>query len=378
MINQNKFFKILNNCGVEFFTGVPDSYLNGFCNYLLENIPLENNIIAANEGNAIGIASGYYLSTGKVPMVYMQNSGVGNALNPIVSLADKDVYKIPMVLLIGWRGQPETGDHHQHKMQGEITTKLLDLMEIPYVIAKDDDDLLGKQTKEIISIAQKERKVVAIIAPNGIFTKEKDFSISEEGKYPLFRQDGIEIVLDALPKDTIAVATTGRASRELYFLREKKGQGHDLDFLNVGSMGHASSVALALAMKNKDKKVVCFDGDGGALMHLGALSMVSNLSLPNFFHVILNNAAHESVGNQPSVGMKVDFTAIGKACGYNTVNKPVANKDEIVKAINTLMEGGKASLLDIRIREGMKEKLPVLDIKCHETLANNLIEKLKK
>lgn len=371
MIDQYKFLEILNDCGIDFFTGVPDSYLNGFCNCILEKIDNKNNIIAANEGNAVGIASGYYLSTKKIPLVYMQNSGVGNAVNPLVSLADKDVYNIPMVLLIGWRGEPNTGDHDQHKKQGEITVELLQLMGIPFIIAEDNDELLESQTREIINLAYSERKTVAIIARNGIFTAEKKLQVKENG-YSLFREEAIEIVMDTLPKDTIYVATTGRATRELYFIRERRGENHDMDFLNVGSMGHASSVALSIALQNPNRKVVCLDGDAAAIMHMGAFSMVSKLQSPNFIHIILNNGAHESVGNQPSVGTLIDFTTIACGCGYSTTERAVSNKEDIILAVNQLKNTDKASLIDIRIKEGMKGKLPSLNIDSHEDLGNNL------
>lgn len=378
MIDQQRFLDILDEVGVNFFTGVPDSYLNGFCNCLLKNIPVERNIIAANEGNAIAIASGYYFSTGRVPLVYMQNSGIGNTINPLLSLADKAVYSVPMVLLIGWRGEPGTDDHAQHTMQGKITTKLLDLMDIPFIIAGDNDDLLEKQVKQLIELAKRERKVVALIARKGVFADEKKSTAPIENGYPLFREEAIEVVLDAMPKNTIYVATTGRATRELYFLREKRSEAHNCDFLNVGSMGHASSVAFSLALENKNRKVVCFDGDSAALMHMGALSMVSNINVPNLLHVVLNNGAHESVGGQPSVGMNIDFTTIAQGAGYQTIGHSVATKEEIINAVKNLSESGKASFLDVRIKKGLSGNLPPLNISSYLELINGFMNELKR
>jgi phosphonopyruvate decarboxylase len=378
MIDNKRFLNVLHNAGVDFFTGVPDSYLNGFCNCLLKNVSDEKNVIAANEGNAVAIASGYYFSTGKVPLVYMQNSGLGNTINPLLSLADKDVYSVPVVLLIGWRGEPGTGDHAQHKMQGELTTKLLDLMGIPFIVAEDNDDLLEKQVKELIERAQRERTAVAIVARKGVFAAEEKSTAPVENGYPLFREEAIEAVLDAMPKDTIYVATTGRATRELYFLREKRDEGHNCDFLNVGSMGHASSVALGLALANKNRKVVCLDGDSAVLMHMGALSMVSNFDVPNFLHVVLNNGAHESVGGQPSAGMKVDFTAIAQGAGYQTVGHPVATREEIVDTVRNLIESGKAAFIDVRIKKGLSSKLPPLNISSYLELINGFMNELQK
>lgn len=378
MIDQKKFLNVLLNAGVDFFTGVPDSYLNGFCNCLLQNVPDEKNVIAANEGNAVAIASGYYFSTGRTPLVYMQNSGLGNAINPLLSLAVKDVYSVPLVLLIGWRGEPGTADHAQHKMQGELTTKLLDLMEIPFIVAEDHDDLLARQVKQLIEKAQRERRIVAIVARKGVFATEKKSTAPVENGYPLFREEAIEAVLDAMPKDTIYVATTGRATRELYFLREKRNEGHSCDFLNVGSMGHASSVALGLALENKNRKVVCLDGDSAALMHMGALSMVSNLDVPNFLHVVLNNGAHESVGGQPSAGMKVDFTTIAQGAGYQTIGCPVATKEEIFAAVRDLVGCGKAAFIDVRIKKGLSSELPPLNISSYLELINGFMNELKR
>lgn len=378
MVDQKKFLDVLREMEIDFFCGVPDSYLNGFCNCLQENVPEECNVIAANEGNAIAMASGHYFSTGKVPLVYMQNSGVGNALNPLISLADKDVYSVPMVLLIGWRGEPGTGDHAQHKMQGEVTTKLLDLVQIPYIVAENDDALLGEQARSLIAQSKRERRAVAIVARKGVFAAEKKSTAPVENGYPLFREEAIEAVLDAIPRDSICVATTGRATRELYFLRERRGEGHGHDFLNVGSMGHASSVALTLALENQNRQVVCFDGDSAALMHMGAFSMVSKLEVPNLLHVVLNNGAHESVGGQPSAGMKVDFTTIARGAGYHTVDGFVSSREEIGKAVQTLCAMPKAAFLDVRIKKGLNGKLPPLRMPPHVVLADELMEELKR
>ena len=378
MIDNERFLDVLHDAGVNFFSGVPDSYLNGFCNCLLENVPDEHNVIAANEGNAVAIASAHYFSTGGVPLVYMQNSGIGNAINPLMSLADRSVYGVPIVLLIGWRGEPGTGDHAQHEVQGELTTRLLDLMSMPFVVAEDDNELLEKQVRPLILQAQRERKVVAIVARKGVFASEKKSTEPIENGYPLFREEAIEVVLDAMPRDTIYVATTGRATRELYFLREKRGEGHDCDFLNVGSMGHASSVAVGLALANRARKVVCLDGDSALLMHMGALSMVSKLSVPNFLHIVLNNGAHESVGGQPSAGMKVDFTAIAHGAGYSTVGNPVSTREEIFAAVQKLDREDKPAFLDVRIKKGLSRKLPPLNIPSYLDLIDGFMNELQR
>lgn len=376
MINQKRFLNTLQESGVRFFTGVPDSFLNGFCNYLLETIPEDRHVIAANEGNAIAIASGYYFSTGIIPLVYMQNSGMGNTLNPLVSLADRHVYNVPMILLIGWRGEPGTElKHPQHRTQGEITLKTLEMLDIPYVIAEDNDDKLEEQIRWAVKTAKEERKQVAVIGRKGVFAGGKKANIVDD-RYPLSREEAIEIILDTMPEDTVYTATTGRATREIYFLRERRGEGHQHDFLNLGSMGHASSVALGIALAKRNRNVVCLDGDSAALMHMGCFTMVSKLNVPNFLHIVLNNGAHESVGGQPSAGQLVDFTKIAEGSGYRTIGKPVETKEELERAIRELTAQEKAAFIDVRIHKGLKGELPPLDISSKE-LIHEMMEDLQ-
>lgn len=357
MLNQENVFKTLADHGVTFFTGVPDSYLNGFCNYALAHCG-ERNVIAANEGNAIGIAAGQYFATRSIPLVYMQNSGLGNTVNPLVSLADKNVYRVPMLLLIGWRGQGNTEPNHpQHTLQGEITPTLLETMHIPYSVLTDNNDDFAAVIEKAVNYCNETRQPYGLIAPKGVMAAA-DKPNNKDALYPLSREEAIEIILDHMPADTIYSATTGRATRELFFLREKRNETKAHDFLNVGSMGHASSVAMGMALHTPNRHVVALDGDSAAIMHLGALTMVSKLDLPNFMHVILNNGAHESVGGQPSAGQCVDFTAIADACGYATVHHPVTSADELIKAIHTLKDSGRASFIDCRIHKGLNRKLP--------------------
>lgn len=376
MISSKKFLYTLHSEGVEFFTGIPDSYLNGFCNCLLEQIPSDKHVIAANEGNAVSIACGYYFTTNTVPLIYMQNSGLGNILNPIVSLADKHVYSVPMILLIGWRGEPGTGDHPQHQTQGEVTTKLLDMLDIPYIIAEGDDGKLEQQTHWAVTTAKTNKKPVAIIGRKGVFAGEKKAN-KLDNNYPMSREEAIEIILDTLNKETIYVATTGRATRELYFLRERRGEDHSHDFLNVGSMGHASSVALGIALADKTRKVVCLDGDSAALMHMGAFTMASKMSVPNMIHIVLNNGAHESVGGQPSAGQLINFTGIAKNSGYQTVDTAATTARELKDALHELEGTDKASFIDVRIHKGLRGELPPLHI-SHDDLIQQLMNELHK
>lgn len=357
MLNQEKVFKTLIDNGVEFFTGVPDSYLNGFCNYALSN-HCESNVIAANEGNAIGIAAGYFLSTKKIPLVYMQNSGLGNTVNPLVSLTDKDVYAVPLLLLVGWRGQGNSEPNHpQHKLQGEITPGLLDLLQIPYAILSDNINEFESIIEEAVNYCKTTRRPFALISPKGVMaTAEKENDIDTQ--YPMSRERAMEIILDNMPSDTVFSATTGRATRELFFLREKRNESKNNDFLNVGAMGHSSSVALGVALNNPNRHVVALDGDAALMMHMGAMTMVSKLKLSNFMHIVLNNGAHESVGGQPSAGYNIDFTAVAEGCGYETVHHPVTTEAELVNAIDTLKDCGSASFIDCRIHKGLSRKLP--------------------
>lgn len=374
MLDQEKVFKTLAENGVTYFTGVPDSYLNGFCNYALAHCG-DRNVIAANEGNAVSIAAGHYFASKEIPLVYMQNSGMGNTINPLASLVDKDVYAVPMLLLIGWRGQGNTEPNHpQHKLQGEITPGLLDVMHIPYSILTDNDEKFRETVEKAVKYCSKTRGVYAFIAPKGIMA-DSDKPNNVDATYPMSREEAIEVILDHMPADTIYSATTGRATRELFFLREKRNETKVHDFLNVGSMGHASSVALGIALEKPERCVVTLDGDSAAMMHMGAMTMVSKLNPPNFIHVILNNGAHESVGGQPSTGHLVDFTKIAEACGYQTVGHPVTSKEELVNAIDTLRDCGKASFIDCRIHKGLSRKLPPI-IFDHREAIDALIDDL--
>ena len=335
------------------------------------NYSTRENVITANEGNAIALAAGYYLSTGKLPLVYMQNSGMGNSVNPLVSLADRHVYSIPMILLIGWRGEPGTkdGEREQHIMQGKLTEPLLEDMEIPFRVISDQtaqEDITWAAT-----YARGNNRTVALIAPNNVLTEKKKNEADD--RYPLSREEAISIVLDVMPQDTLYVASTGRATRELFCQREIREEDHSHDFLNIGSMGHGSSVAMGLALGNPNRKVVCLDGDAAAIMHMGAMTTVSKLNLPNFIHIILNNGAHESVGGQPSAGQMIDFTRIAEGCGYYTTGNTAENEAQLRAALHDCIGCGKASFVDARIHSGIRSDLHSIAMSSHD-----MIEKLMK
>ena len=294
MIDVKETYEALIGSGIDMFTGVPDSLLKNICAYITDTTPRERHIIAANEGNAVGIAAGHYLATGKPALVYMQNSGLGNTVNPLLSLADEKVYSIPMVLMIGWRGEPGVHDEPQHAKQGEVTLALLDAMQIPYIILEDVGQI-GPQ----VALAVNRKSPVAIVVRKGTFGSYK-LKNASKNDYELSREQAMKLVVDHLRADDIIVSTTGKLSRELFEYREARQQGHGHDFLTVGSMGHSSSIALGIALEKPQRRVFCFDGDGAFIMHTGALGIVASMKPRNFYHILFNNNAHEGDDTGPA------------------------------------------------------------------------------
>lgn len=353
MINCKNFYDSLIRKGVDFFIGVPDSSLKSFSAYVMDNS--KNHIITANEGGAIALATGYYLATKKFGLVYMQNSGEGNAVNPLVSLADPDVYSIPMLLLIGWRGEPGKKDEPQHVKQGKITLSLLDTLGIPYEILSDSiEDVERSLTKAVDHMSNK-NSPYALVARKEIF---EDYKLQNKigTSYELSREDAVKLVVSELDSKDIVVSTTGKTSRELFEYREELNQGHSRDFLTVGSMGHSSHIALGIARSKINRQVYCFDGDGAVIMHMGSLAIIGSQSPKNFKHIIFNNGAHDSVGGQPTVGFEIDFPLIAKACGYKLTLK--AETMEKVKEKMSLLKSSEGpGLLEIRVKKGARKDL---------------------
>ena len=299
-ISPLKFYKALYKNNIDFFTGVPDSLLKQFCLCIDDNIPKERHIIAANEGNAIALAAGYHLATGKIPLVYMQNSGLGNSVNPLLSLCDTDVYSIPLLILIGWRGEPGVHDEPQHVKQGKVQLDLLQAMDIPYEIISKDEQQLDEKINKSVEKAIKENRPFAIVVKKGTFDVYGSTSQTfDEGL--MSREESLEIILKQLSSDSIIVSTIGKTSREIFEIREKTGEPHFKDFLTVGSMGHCSSIALGIAIAKPDREVICIDGDGALIMHMGSLSIVGKLNPKNFYHILINNYVHESVGGTGNI-----------------------------------------------------------------------------
>ena len=354
MIRPEFFIETLKEKGIDCFAGVPDSLLKNICAYITDHFDEAHNIITANEGAAVGFAAGHYLATGKPACVYMQNSGEGNTINPLASLTDKEVYNIPVLLLIGWRGRPGVHDEPQHVKQGKVTTGLLDVMGVNYeVLAKDEDKASVQIEKAAKALANKE--VFALIIEKDTFEDYKLRNI-EVNDLTMSREEAIQTVAAALGEKDCIVSTTGMISRELFEYRTAMNQGHERDFLTVGSMGHASQIALGIALAQPERRVWCFDGDGAAIMHMGSMAIVASKSPKNYIHVVFNNGAHDSVGGQPTVGLKIDLPAVAKAVGYKTILNVNAKSDlaDMLEKVNG-REG--PVFLEIKVRKGNRKDL---------------------
>lgn len=347
------FVKIL---GADFYTGVPDSQLKALCNYLISQYGIDgkHHIIAANEGNCSALAAGYHLATGNVPVVYMQNSGEGNIINPVASLLSSKVYAIPVIFVIGWRGEPGIHDEPQHIFQGEVTIKLLDDMGIAsFVVTKDT-------TEEDIETKMDEFKTILSQGKDVAFVIKKDaltynHTIKYKNKNIMIREEIIRHIVNTSGEDPI-VSTTGKASRELFEIRVENRQSHKYDFLTVGSMGHSSSIALGVAINKPNTKIWCIDGDGAVLMHMGAMAVIGANKPQNMVHIIINNEAHETVGGMPTVASQIDLVAIAKACGY-----PYAICVDNYEALDTELRAAKKrnglSLIEVKCSIGARDTL---------------------
>jgi len=355
-MNCLDFYKLLQEEQIDFFAGVPDSLLKDICAYIQNKVCKEKHIITPNEGSAIALGAGYYLATGQIPLIYMQNSGLGNALNPLTSLTDSEVYGIPMLLMIGWRGIPGIKDEPQHIKQGRITPDLLKCLEIPYRVLPKDLIQAKEILKDLIIQARKLSQPVALLVENDTFDSCKIEQTVYKIVSDMTREQALKILITRLSQESKIISTTGKTSREVYEIRESLGQSHENDFLMVGSMGHASTLAQGVALNSPHHKIFCFDGDGAVLMHMGSLPLVGSLKLNNFWHVLFNNAAHESVGGQPTVAEYVDFTKIALGAGYSAALS-VSTVNELELALPTFLKGNGPSLLEIQIKMGSRADL---------------------
>lgn len=335
----NEFIASLNT---DFYTGVPDSLLRPLCDYIYTRYGLDpqHHIVAANEGNAAAIAAGYHLATGKIPVIYLQNSGEGNIINPLLSLLSEDVYSIPALFIIGWRGEPGIPDEPQHVHQGKVTLSLLETMCVPYVVVDKDMTAaeLKMQMQPLHEAMQAGRQAALVIRKGALENEQK---VIHKNENPLTREEIIQAVAAAAGNSPI-ISTTGKASRELFEYRETTGEGHGQDFLTVGSMGHSSSIALGIAIQKSNKTIWCIDGDGAALMHMGAMAVIGSIHPQNFVHIIIDNEAHESVGGMPTAARNIDFTKIAQGCSYDHIYQ--------VQTLNEL----KTTLKELHQRHGLR------------------------
>ena len=354
-IRPTDFYDQLVSHGVDFFTGVPDSLLKEFCLCIDDRILRNKHIITVNEGNAVALATGYYLAQKSLPLVYMQNSGLGNAVNPLLSLCDPDVYSIPMLVMIGWRGEPGVKDEPQHLKQGKVQLKLLESIDIPYEIISKDDDQFEMKISSAVETAKNESRPAVLLIKKGTFEKYgKKRKRSDDQR--MNREKALEIILKNLDDNAVVVSTTGKTSREIFEIREKKGQSHQQDFLTVGSMGHCSSIALGIALSKPEREVVCIDGDGSMLMHLGSLTSIASLKPKNFRHILMNNEVHESVGGQDTAAKNIDLSAIVGVMGPSKMFK-AETPAELKVNITDFMECVGPSFLEVKIRPGSREDL---------------------
>lgn len=393
-MDVNEFRKLL---GAEFYTGVPDSLLSVLCDSLIREYgeDMKHHVIAANEGNAVALAAGYHLATGKVGVVYMQNSGEGNAVNPICSLLSPDVYGIPCLFVIGWRGEPGIKDEPQHVFQGKVTYEQMKLLDIETFSLNADTTVESlKKTVGHFQTLFSQGKSAAIVVSKGALTSDNKF-VPQKSKYSLKREEALEIILKHISENTVIVSTTGKTSRELFELREKlagineantnpdkKMQCHKHDFLTVGSMGHASSIALGIALQKMERNIMCIDGDGALLMHMGAMATIGNSHIRNLIHIAINNEAHESVGGFPLCSISTDFAGIARCCGYTKVWR-IENETEllyVLKEISSDIENDIQSgpfFIEIQCAQGSRKELGRPTISSKEN-KDNFISMLKE
>jgi phosphonopyruvate decarboxylase len=354
VIKPENYLNSLNSLGVSFFAGVPDSLLKEFCACVTDKYNEDNHLITANEGSAIGLGIGYYLGSENIPMIYLQNSGLGNIINPVLSLASKEVYGIPMLIMIGWRGEPGVKDEPQHVHQGKVMIDSLEAMDLPFFVLSSSETEAINQTKTALITAEKNKTPVVLVVKKNTFEKYNKEQLSCE--LELSREDAVVASAKMLPSNSVVVSTTGMPSRELFEYRANNNKGHHKDFLTVGGMGHASQIALGLCKSQPDRLTYCFDGDGAVLMHMGSLAIIGQSSAANLIHIVLNNGVHDSVGGQPTVGFDINFCDIANACGYKSTTVAKTKKD-IIKALSDVRSHDGPHFIEIHVRPGNRKDI---------------------
>jgi len=346
------FINHLSAHNITFFTGVPDSQLKALCDYLNKEQP-HNNITAANEGNALALAAGYHMATGNTACVYLQNSGLGNIINPLASLTNEHVYAIPLLLIVGWRGEPGVHDEPQHVFQGKTTLPLLDTMSVPYFLLSKTttEDELEHFLQEFSTLFEKGKQCAFVVKKGALTFPETVY----QNSYCLKREDAIDIIVRYAENDVL-VSTTGKTSRELFEIRERNQQSHAYDFLTVGSMGHSSSIALGIALNKPEKTVWCIDGDGAVLMHMGSMAVIGSKKPENLIHIVINNGSHESVGGMPTVAETVNLPAVAEGCSYPSVFS-ASSKEELESVLSSLKSCPKPAFVEIKSAIGSRPDL---------------------
>ncbi len=352
MIKVDTLIKLLKKNNCNFYTGVPDSVLKELSSFL-EGKNKKNHLIATNEGSAVSIGIGHYLSTKRIPCIYMQNSGLSNALNPIISIAHKNVYSIPLILIIGWRGSPRKKDEPQHNVKGKITQQILKLLNIDYTILRSNKDL--KKFDKQIKKAQKNKSIVACLIENGTLEKKSKTS-KKKDFYKLNKEFFLKTLLENLPTKSKIIASTGYNSRELLYLRNIHKIKKTKDFYMVGGMGHTSSVALGYSLSTKNK-TICIDGDGSFLMHLGSIKSIATFANKNFKYILLNNNAHDSVGGQNTFSNKIKFEKFAKSLGFHKFFS-IKSKKNLKRNIKNFLNNASLSFLEVKVANSKIKKLP--------------------
>jgi phosphonopyruvate decarboxylase len=358
-IDASDFLDQLQAHGVRFFSGVPDSLLKAFSACVTTQVPGRRHVIACNEGAAVALAIGHHLATGDVPLVYLQNSGMGHAANPLASLADRLVYGIPMLLLIGWRGEmrpdgQQCPDEPQHARQGRITLQQLEVLGIAHEVIEAGTDHSAVVARSVAA-ARADSAPVALVVRQGAFAAYRTPSDGRavDPAWPS-REEAIAATVAALPAAAVVVSTTGMASRELFEIRRARAEGHERDFLTVGGMGHASQIACGIALARPTDPVVCLDGDGAVLMHMGGLPYCART--PNLVHVVINNGAHDSVGGQPTLAQQVSLAEVARACGYHRAVR-AGTLDELNRALGSAFDAEGSLFIEVLCRTGNRPDL---------------------
>ena len=347
MLSVQSFYECCTRQGIDFYAGVPDSLLQDFCAYLVDHAPAGRHVIAANEGGAVGLAAGHFLATGNPAVVYLQNSGQGNLLNPVLSLADAEVYGLPLLLLVGWRGQPGEQDEPQHVKQGRVMLDLFKAMEMPCEILAAEEDEAHRQVEKMVALARRRKCPVALVVRKGTFEKYR-MKTALANRYSLIREQVIGRMVGRLPEQAAVVGTTGHISRELYEYHAAHGGFSGMDFLTVGSMGHASQIALGIALAQPERPVYCLDGDGAALMHMGGMAIIGKSGCRNIRHIVLNNGAHGSVGGQHTAAFGISLAKIAEACGY-VFARSVHSAEELESALTAMAQASGPAFLEVRV-----------------------------